>query len=217
MTIWKQIVEFLRRHPEGIDDDTLAERLGLKYRQQANSRCRQLEKEHLIVRRRVDGTICNFWVVNREASTIQSALSQISSPLKPSGDKRWCWEGNVQETVARHLATQDCTIHSIADTVSRKPGKDIVAERKGNPVWITVKGYPVGTSKTHPSTQAGHWFKQAIFDLVQYRGESKTADLGIALPDFPRYRALAQKISWFQPVTGFTYYWVQANGEVVLE
>lgn len=217
MTIRERIVVFLKNHPEGVDDDTLAETLGLKYRQQANSRCRQLEKEGLVVRRRVSGKIHNFWVGNKQDSITQIPPSQTGPPLKSGGGKPWCWEGNVQATVVRYLATQDCIIRSVADTASRKPGKDIVAERKGKPIWITVKGYPEGTSKTHPSTQAGHWFKQAVFDIIEYRGEGEVAELGIALPDFPRYRSLAQRINWFQPVAKFAYYWVREGGEVVVE
>jgi hypothetical protein len=165
----------------------------------------------------VSGKIHNFWVGNKQDSITHIPPSQTGPPLKSGGGKPWCWEGNVQATVVRYLATQDYIIRSVADTASRKPGKDIVAERKGKPIWITVKGYPEGTSKTHPSTQAGHWFKQAVFDIIEYRGESEIAELGIALPDFPRYRSLAQRINWFQPVAEFAYYWVRESGEVVVE
>ncbi len=217
MTIRERIVVFLKNHPEGVDDDTLAETLGLKYRQQANSSCRQLEKEGLVVRRRVGGKIHNFWVGNKQGSITPVPSSPTGFPLKSGGGRPWFWEGNVQATVVRYLATQDCIIRSVADTAGRKPGKDIVAEREGKPIWITVKGYPEGTSKTHPSTQAGHWFKQAVFDIIEYRGESEIAELGMALPDFPRYRSLAQKINWFQSAAQFVYYWVRESGEVVVE
>jgi len=63
----------------------------------------------------------------------------------------------------------------------------------------------------------GHWFKQAVFDIIEYRGKSEIAELGMGLPDFPRYRALVQRINWFQPVAKFVYYWVQESGEVVVE
>ncbi len=42
-------------HPEGIDDDDLARVLNLSARQQANSRCRQLAKEGLVIRRQFQG------------------------------------------------------------------------------------------------------------------------------------------------------------------
>lgn len=77
-----------------------------------------------------------------------------------------------------------------------------------------MKGYPKGTEKTRPSTQAGHWFKDVIFDVIEYRGESAEAELAVALPDYPCYRALAGKITWFQAAAKFTYYWVQENGDI---
>ena len=45
MTIKQRIISFLQNHPEGVDDDDLAKILGLSARQQANLRCRELEKE----------------------------------------------------------------------------------------------------------------------------------------------------------------------------
>jgi len=158
MTIRERIVAFLQEHPEGIDDDALAEALHLKQRQQANSRCRHLEKEGLVARRRVSGKIHNFWVGDKQASLSQAQSIQAAPSLKTvSSNEPWFWEGNVQAAVVRYLATQNCIIRSVVDTASRQRGKDIVAERNGKPLWVTVKGYPRGTSKTHPSTQAGHW------------------------------------------------------------
>jgi len=218
VTIRERIIASLQEHSEGIDDDVLAEVLQLKHRQQANSHCRQLEKEGLVTRRRVSGKIHNFWVGDRQGSPLQIQSTQATPSLRAvSSVEPWFWEGNVQAAVVRYLATQNCTIRSVADTASRQRGKDVVAERDGKPLWLSVKGYPRDTGKTHPSTQAGHWFKQAVFDIIEYRGENEIAELGMALPDFPRYRTLAQKISWFQPVAKFVYYWVQENGGVTVE
>ncbi|HIJ71180.1 MAG TPA: MarR family transcriptional regulator [Planctomycetes bacterium] len=207
----------LQQHPEGIDDDILAETAVLKQRQQANSRCRQLEKEGLVVRRRVRGKIRNFWIDSKQIAPLQTPLSQDPQPPKRVGAKSWFWEGNVQAAVVRYLAIQGYNIRSVADTASRQPGKDIIAERSGLQLWITVKGYPRGTSKTPASTQAGHWFKSAIFDIIVYRGQSDVAQLGMALPDFPRYRSLTKKSGWFQSAATFSYYWVSKNGEISIE
>ena len=216
MTIRERIEAFLQEHPEAIDDDALAEALQLKYRQQASSRCRQLAKEGLVIRRRVSGKIHNSWVGDKPAAPSQTQSTQATPALRAvSSAELWFWEGNVQAAVVRYLAAQNCIIRSVVDTASRQRGKDIVAERNGKPLWVTVKGYPRGTNKTNPSTQAGHWFKQAVFDIIEYRGEDKTAQLGMALPDFPRYRRLAQRINWFQPVAKFVYYWVQESGEII--
>ncbi len=214
MTIHDQIVTYLQTHPEGIDDDALAQALGLKQRQQANIRCRQLAQDGLVERRKVNGKIHNFWVGGgREIVPPVPAVQ----PDPVVNSRSWYWEGNVQSAVVKVLAEQGYLIRSVANMASRAPGKDIEAERNGIPLWVTVKGFPEGTKKTQPSTQAGHWFSGAIFDLIKYRGESVTAELAIALPDFPRYRTLAQKISWFQPVTKFSYYWVQKDGTVVID
>jgi hypothetical protein len=105
----------------------------------------------------------------------------------------------------------------VADTAKREQGIDIVAERNGEQLWVSVKGYPAGTHRTKPSVQAGHWFKQVIFDILAYRGKDKVVSLGVALPDYERYRSLAKKIAWFKPVADFRYFWVEENGDVSVE
>jgi hypothetical protein len=105
----------------------------------------------------------------------------------------------------------------VADTASHEKGIDIVAEKNDKSLWVTVKGYPQGTEKTNPSVQAVHWFKQAVFDIVEYRERDKIVSLAVALPDYPRYHSLAQRITWLKPVANFIYYWVKQSGEVSVE
>ncbi|MCE7980380.1 MAG: MarR family transcriptional regulator [Caldilinea sp. CFX5] len=218
MTIRDRIIDFLQARPEGIDDDSLAAALKLKQRQQASSRCRQLAQEGHLVRQMVNGKIHNIW---RTQPATDASIAAVATPATPTWavdtTRSWFWEGNVQTAVASYLVSQAYAIHSLADTATKARGKDLMAVRNGIPLWITVKGYPTGTAKTRPSTQAGHWFKQAVFDIIAYRGEDANAELGLALPAFPRYHTLAHKIAWFQPVAGFAYYWVQENGTIVVE
>ena len=75
--------------------------------------------------------------------------------------------------------------------VDRGPPRHIIAERSGQELWVSVKGYPRGTEKTNPTVQARHWFQGAVFDIVLYRGEDTQVALAIALPDYRRYRKLA--------------------------
>ncbi len=214
-TIKERIVEYLQRHPEGVDDDTLAKALSLSARQQANSRCRELAKEGLVERRVVHGKIHNFWIGGNGKIAHHQTGAEI--PQLPDKEREWYWEGNVQDCIVRHLQGQGYRIRAVADTASHQKGVDVIAERDGKQIWVTVKGYPRGTAKTHPSTQAGHWFKQAIFDVLVYRGENREVELGVGLPDYPRYRKLAQKIEWLKPVAEFVYFWVSANGDVTIE
>lgn len=209
----QRIIDYLQRHPEGIDDDELAKVLNLKARQQANVICRKLVVENLIQRRLINGKIHNFWI-HGEYVEPKDTLS-ITVPIEKTGN--WFWEGNVQTLVIHYLLSENYELLFAANTASREQGKDIVAERNGKTLWVTVKGFPLGTERTKPSTQAGHWFKQAVFDILQYRGESKENELGIALPDYHRYRSLAQKVSWIKPLADFAYFWVRESGEIVVE
>lgn len=211
-TIRERIIAYLQKHPEGVDDDELARALGLKHRQQANERCRQLEAEGLVERRRVQGKIHNFW---REAAGPEPP----PSPPQPTiaEEPPWFWEGNVQASVARFLQARGYTILRMADAARREQGKDIEACSASGLLWVTAKGYPRKTGRTQPSTQAGHWFKDAFFDLVSWRGERPDVALAIALPDFPRYRNLAERVHYLQPILKFAFLWVDASGDVRVE
>lgn len=184
MTIRQRVITFLQNHPYGIDDDELAKTLNLSARQQANIRCRELEKEGLVIRRAVNGKIQNFWAGKDipPAEPIVQAHENILSKFN-----YWFREGHVQSRAVDYLEKQHYKIVSTADTASHQTGIDIIAEQNGVQLWVTVKGYPVGTAKTNPSVQAGHWFKQAIFDIIQYRERDKEVALAVALPDYPRY------------------------------
>ncbi len=217
MTVKQRIISFLQNHPEGVNDDELARALSLSARQQANMWCRELEEEGLVIRRRVTGKIHNFWA-DKDITVPPFAPPDSEKPQNNlPRHEYWFWEGNIQSKVITSLAMQGYHIRSVADTASHQQGIDIVAEKDGKPLWVSVKGYPQGTDKTNPSLQAGHWFKQAIFDIIEYRERDRNVSLAIALPDFPRYRSMAQKITWIKPVANFSYFWVNENGEVVVE
>ena len=59
----QRILEYLRKHPEGADDDQLAVALGITPRQQVNQICRQLAKDACIARikRSQDRKIVNLY------------------------------------------------------------------------------------------------------------------------------------------------------------
>jgi len=216
-TIRERILEYLVQHPEGVDDDELARALQLKARQQANSRCRHLAAEGLVERRRISGKIHNFLIAPEKAGLfrVQPEPPQVPDvESEPAEGRPWSWEGKVQDVVSEYLRREGYRIIRCADTASRQAGKDIEAESDAGPLWVTVKGYPTGTPRTRPSTQAAHWFKEALFDIVAWRGENSAAGLALALPDFPRYRSLAERVAWLQPVARFSFIWVMEDGTV---
>ena len=210
MTIQDRILDYLQKHPEGIDDDALTVALNLAQRQQANQRCRRLEQFGFITRRRVDGKIRNFF---------NSAVSHV--PAKPPisipeiNERPWYWEGNVQARVVEHIQGLGYRIASIADTASKQRGKDVIASApSGEAVWISAKGYPVGTVRTNPRIQARHWFAHALFDLILWHGEDSSVVLALALPDQVTYRNLANRSGWFLAKLDACIFWVDSNGKV---
>ncbi len=213
MTIKQQILAFLRGNTNGLDDDELAGVLGVN-RQQINNRCNQLAVAGLIIRKRVHGKLHNF---PAESSLVTPDETTEPGLLTKSKFDIWHWEGNVQAVVVNYLTTHNHRILSEADTASHERGIDIVSEKEGVQMWVTVKGYPIGTAKTRPSLQASHWFKQAIFDILVYRQHGDDFSLAVALPDFPRYHKLAKKITWIKGDARFVYFWVKENGEVIEE
>lgn len=206
----KRIIEYLEGHPEGADDDVLAQDLGLSQRQTANSYCRRMEKEGLVVRRITEGKIRNF--VPSEKRVSISVEDSRNQQILPSGI--WHWEGNVQAKVITFLESGGYSILKVADTRAKEKGKDVEAIKDGKRLWVTVKGYPVGSISTPATVQAGHWFKDAIFDVLIWHGADESAALGLGLPDFPRYKKLLEKVKWLQGEIGFTVYWVSETGSV---
>jgi predicted transcriptional regulator len=80
----QRIVSDLQKHPDGIDDDQLSTVLGLGGRQQADLQLRELEKQGLVIRRRVNRRILNFWagavITSRIASPTNTPEAQKVRP-----------------------------------------------------------------------------------------------------------------------------------------
>ncbi|MDO8585478.1 MAG: MarR family transcriptional regulator [Armatimonadota bacterium] len=208
ISVRERILDYVRLHPEGMTDSQITKGLAIRYVPQTNSRCRELETAGLIERRVVNGKIHNFPM---DGEPIEPDAPDQDAQTEPAG-REWFWEGNVQERVAAYLKAQGYTIDRCADCASRERGRDIEARDGAGPLWVTVKGYARKTESTHPSTQAGHYFKDALFDMIAWRGENADVRLAFALPDFQRYRALAQKVAWLLPSARFSFIWVQHDG-----
>lgn len=136
----------------------------------------------------------------------------------------WHWEGNVQIAVVRHLMRQGWEIMATADTATRQQGHDIVAERAGERLIVEVKGYPssrhVGgprhgqAKRTHPATQARHWFAGAVLTALLALDTSPSSRVVIALPDFDTYRSLAERTKSSLASAAIGIWFVEVGGEV---
>ena len=132
MTVRDRILEHLKAHAEGVDDDMLTEALGLSRRQHANQECRKLESAGLVERRLVDGKTRNFLRDGTRnsgpvARPVVGVQAEVLNPSIRKPHQQWYWEGNVQSAAVTFLVSNGFMIRRVADTLSREQGKDVVA------------------------------------------------------------------------------------------
>lgn len=201
-------------------DDCLSSSAAVKPRQQVNQRCRELENAGELIRQRYQCPRCRTYkIVNQLTSG--SKPQSISTPKTPApvtpavplnpSDKPWYWEGNVQDRIVEYLESEGWKILSRADTSTREAGKDIVATKNGEELWVSVKGYP----ERSVNTQARHWFSQALFDVVLYKDQNPDVWLAIGLPaGFVTYQNLIPRVSWLRKNLPFNVITATEHGEV---
>ena len=89
---------------------------------------------------------------------------------------------------------------------------------------MEVKGWPtVGyadparaseTKRTRPSTQAAHWYSQALLHVVRDLGKYPDDLVAIALPDWPRFRNLVGETEAPLRRLGVSVLFVREDGSV---
>jgi hypothetical protein len=152
-------------------DDCLSEITGITPRQTVNMGCRVLHASKALSRPRETCRRCKrVKIVNRVVTDTgiesQPSPRNVTIDASPQDVRPWYWEGNVQARIVQFLNSQGCTVHSESDTITRQPGKDIVAtDCSGRTVWVTVKGFP---DKSR-NVQARHWFAGALLDRTLQR------------------------------------------------
>jgi Holliday junction resolvase-like predicted endonuclease len=158
-----------------------------------------------------------------------ASTSGVSSQAESMGTTpaagEWHTEANVQATLVTALATDGWRILSVANTATKEHGIDVIAARDGQTVGIEVKGFPsrayadparAGEQKrTSPSTQAVHWYSQAVLAAMRLRGKEPSWRSVIALPDFSRYRDLHAETVGSVAAAGIEVWWVDQTGELL--
>lgn len=66
--------------------------------------------------------------------------------------------------------------------------------------------------RTSPSTQAGHWYAQAVLAAMRLRGKEPGWRSVIALPDFRRYRDLNTETSGSLAAAKIEVWWINQDG-----
>lgn len=154
------------------------------------------------------------------------APSEGAIPLGEARDPvgEWHTEANVQAALVTALAGEGWRILSVANTATKEKGVDVIASRDGQTVGVEVKGFPgrgyadparAGEVKrTSPSTQAGHWFAQALLAAMRLRGKHPQWRSVIALPDVARYRDLYAETAGSLSAAQIEVWWVDQAGEI---
>ena len=143
-------------------------------------------------------------------------------PAPPVGE--WHTEANVQAALVTALAADGWRILSVANTATKEHGIDVIASRDGQTVGVEVKGFPSRNyadparagevKRTAPSTQAAHWYSQAVLAAMRLRGKEPAWRAVIALPGFPRYRDLYAETTESLAAAQIEVWWVNETGTV---
>ncbi len=128
-------------------DDCVATFSNISPRQTVNAECRLLESQGTLKRTKGACPRCHREkIINAVFGTSATAnVSSEEAPLEPSGQDAggpWYWEGHIQDSLVTWLVEAGWRIDKVANTATREAGTDIVAIRREELLWVSVKGWP---------------------------------------------------------------------------
>ena len=144
-------------------------------------------------------------VVEGPTQVLSASLtpSETAVEIEAEPGRMWPWEGAVQAIFAAYLADHGWEVTAVADTASKAHGVDVLAERGDRHLGAEVKGWPSTgyadprraeeVKPTQPTTQAVHWFSQAVMKSLMLLDCHPGLESLVVLPAYPRYRDLASR------------------------
>ena len=115
----------------------------------------------------------------------------------------WFWEGNVVNSLEKHFAAVGWIFVSKANTATRQAGVDLHMKKGDAELMIEAKGYPSTTYQrgpkqgmpkpTSPSTQARHWYAEAILCAMLRQHDHPNLIVAIAFPEKPVFTAIVER------------------------
>jgi hypothetical protein len=198
-TIAERILEAIRYAP--LDDDVLAERLGVSQRQSINQAARRLEALGRL-RRYIgpDGKIINSLIdENAPPSLAESPSPSLALP------NSLLTEDEVKAAVHDHLAAQG---FEVVIAWGRIRGIDIDARHPDGPRYVIEAKAEVALQP-----QQVNYFIGALGELVQ-RMDDPNATYGLALPDNRQYRGLVARLPTLaRRRLGLVVFWVRRDAD----
>lgn len=215
-----RVLETLRLSAQPLDDDEIANRARIQPRQQVNQICRRLQAEGRVDRHPgPNGKIVN---------SLTPRSSQHAPPPRASDRalaRPWPWEGAVQQSFVDALERAGWVVTATADTAVKARGVDVLARKGSRRLGAEVKGWPGTTyadprraedrKPTQPSTQAGHWFAQALMKAIMLLDSHPGSESLVVLPDgHARYDDLARRTASGRASAGVHVVFVTPTSDV---
>ncbi len=152
---------------------------------------------------------------------VHAPAARVSGPVGVAS-RKWPWEGAVQAVFVDILERCGWQITATADTATKAPGVDVLAVNGERRLGAEVKGWPsdgyadprraAEVKPTPPSTQAGHWFSQALFKAMLLLDSHPGHESVMVLPDFPRYRDLTNRTTTGRRAAGIHVVLLRPDG-----
>ena len=150
----------------------------------------------------------------------------VSGPSSTPYHDHWAWEGNVQAAVRKWLESQGWEIEAEANSASREQGDDLRATKDGRTLVVEVKGFPPTdyadprrageVKRTRPTSQAKHWFAEALLRTVRVLGTRPRVAVAMAFPEHQRYLVLVNETRMSLDRLGIAVLVVGESGRVSL-
>jgi hypothetical protein len=147
----------------------------------------------------------------------------VPTRMAAPGGPEWAWEGDVQNFFVAFLGRHGWTILGMADTATKQRGVDILAGKGDRLLGAEVKGWPSKgyadvrraheAKRTQPTTQAVHWFSQALLKAMMLLDSHPDHESLMVLPDYPRYRDLGRRTRTGRAAANVHIAFVQRNGQ----
>ncbi|TDO42193.1 hypothetical protein [Paractinoplanes brasiliensis] len=174
------------------------------------------------------GDLAELERVDRATYRLRAPLHRSTGlPPVPALAPAWPWEGAVQSVFVELLGHHGWSIDSVADTATKARGVDVLASRPGRRLGAEVKGWPSAgyadprraaeAKRTQPSTQAGHWFSQALFKAMMLLDSHLGRESLMVLPDYSRYRDLTVRTRTGRSLAGIHVVLLNPDGAFVSE
>ena len=197
----ERILEAIRYAP--LDDDALAQRLGVGHRQAVNQAARRLESQGRLRRLQgPDGKIVNALTGMAAREAPVTAPTPVAQGRIDSG---WITEDEVKEAVRAFLAGRG---FDVAVAWGRVRGIDIDARHPDGRRYVIEAKAEVGTN----GAQQVNYFLGMLGELVQ-RMDDPEASYGIAMPANRQYRGLVNRLpALARERLRLSVFWVSRKG-----